>query len=251
MRLRAGPGLLNKLGVGYNSCKIRVKGIKVSIQPGRVMCSWLFLVLQLISRRATPERQTTGSSECSSRASITPSPGQTDAIDAQGVPVSSPPELVRNWGSSTMPKPSTSETLTKQPSMSTTVNKRFSYQQSTYETSFDAYPVTYPTSTSSHNQVSGPFEIHLLNCSIHLIILVGRPDGYQPHSMATATEQCQHQPKLLSIAYGEWANILWCIYTLAQLQSHYVQHFPTFRFSTKTGLSCGLSSSAVELLLPY
>jgi hypothetical protein len=131
-------------------------------------CVQLFLVLQLISCRGPPEWQTTGPR--SSRASITP---PTHAIDAQDVLVSSPPKLVRDWSSSTMPTPSKSDTLTEQHRficMSTIFDERFSYQQPAIQTSFDtmAYPVTYPTSTSSNYQVSRPFQIYLLNHSIML-----------------------------------------------------------------------------------
>ena len=65
------------------------------------------------------------------------------------------------------------------------ITYKFSYQQPIIQTSFDMM-----APSESHNQVSCPFEIHLLNRSIHVILLVGRPDGYQPYSMATATEQC-------------------------------------------------------------
>jgi hypothetical protein len=86
----------------------------------------------------------------------------THAIDAQGVPVSSPPKFVTSWSSLTIPQPSTSDTLTDQ--------HRFIFDTM-------AYPVTNPTSTSSHNQVSRPFQIHSLNCSIQVIISLGHPDG--------------------------------------------------------------------------
>lgn len=91
--------------------------------PGELCVHWPLLVPQLMSCQGTPKSQTTES--CSSRASIMP---PTHAIDAQGVLVSSPPKLVRNWSSLIIPQPSTLDTLTHQHRficMSTTIDESF------------------------------------------------------------------------------------------------------------------------------
>lgn len=78
MRLRASLGRQSKSVVASNNCEIPVKEIKVGILYGKsCLTNWLFLVIQLISHRGTPEWQPPGSqSDCSSRASITPPPDE-------------------------------------------------------------------------------------------------------------------------------------------------------------------------------